>query len=97
MEIVKLLLDRGALVEARNITPGFTSLMFASENGHIEVVKLLLNHGAQVEAESGDKSLTSLMLARNKGQSEVEKLLLDHGAVEKEFKLMFFDSSGFCF
>lgn len=48
-QIVKLLLDRGAWVDAKN-WGGLTALMFAANGGHTEVVALLLQHGADADA-----------------------------------------------
>ena len=78
-DVVRLLLDHGAQVEAK-ANDGGTSLMLASKKGHLEVLKLLLDHGAQVEAK--DKyGWTSLICASANGHLEVVKLLLDHGAL----------------
>lgn len=46
VEVVKLLLDYGADVDAKD-QDGFTPLMAAVHGGHPSVVKLLLEHGAQ--------------------------------------------------
>ncbi|CCZ55991.1 putative ankyrin repeat protein [Clostridium sp. CAG:1219] len=45
-EEVKLLLEHGANVHARNDA----ALIEASENGYVEVVEILLEHGADVHA-----------------------------------------------
>lgn len=42
LEIVKLLLEKGADMYASSDTHGFTALHMASKRGHLEVVKLLL-------------------------------------------------------
>ncbi len=55
---VKLLLDRGAQIEASN-KDGLTALHWASSNGHDATVKLLLDRGAQIEASNKD-GLTAL-------------------------------------
>ena len=49
-EIVKLLLNNGALVEAKNNTD-VTSLMLASHYGYLEITELLLDNGAIIEAK----------------------------------------------
>jgi hypothetical protein len=46
-EIVRLLLEKGADVNAKNKNR-FTSLINASQMGHTEIVKLLLEHGAEI-------------------------------------------------
>ncbi|KAK7409434.1 hypothetical protein QQX98_008395 [Neonectria punicea] len=47
--IVKLLLEKGANVEAKD-DYGWTPLLWAAENGHEGIVKLLLEKGADIEA-----------------------------------------------
>ncbi|KAF8417409.1 hypothetical protein EV426DRAFT_377276 [Tirmania nivea] len=42
MEVVKVLLDRGATIDATTMR-GSTALNKAAQNGHIEVVKVLLD------------------------------------------------------
>jgi len=56
--ICRLLLDKGAQVEAKN-SIGFTPLHYAAWNDHIEVVRLLCDRGADVEARDvyGDRPL----------------------------------------
>jgi len=44
VEVVKLLLDRGAEIDKQ--TFGGTALHLASQNGHVEVVRILLQKGA---------------------------------------------------
>ena len=68
-EIVKLLLEAGADVHAKNDGP----LRLASENGHTEVVKLLLDAGTNFHADN-----KALRWARRKGHTEVVKLLKAH-------------------
>ena len=46
LEIVRLLLEHGADVHARDDEV----LIWASRNGHLEVVRLLLNKGADIHA-----------------------------------------------
>ncbi|RYP75956.1 hypothetical protein DL771_002028 [Monosporascus sp. 5C6A] len=76
--VSRLLLDRGADIEAKN-NIGYTPLLGAAFEGYETVVKLLLDRGADIEAE--DKSgITSLLWAADKGHKTVVELLLDKGA-----------------
>lgn len=85
--VLRLLLERGAVVNTRAYDNGFTPLHRASENGAQEVVRLLLEHGADVEAVDVD-GRTALQIVgantlRNLDQgrcNEVRKLLVLHGA-----------------
>ncbi|EDU43191.1 ankyrin repeat domain containing protein [Pyrenophora tritici-repentis Pt-1C-BFP] len=77
-EIVKLLLDKGADVNAQGGLHG-NALQAASERGHAEVVKLLLDNGADVNAQGGDYG-NALQAASERGHKEVVELLLDNGA-----------------
>lgn len=51
MNIVSLLLDRGASID-QTATFGDNALHRASANGHLEVVKLLVARGADVNARA---------------------------------------------
>jgi ankyrin repeat protein len=77
-EVVTLLLDRGADINAINCD-GSTPLHKAASNGHTEVVRLLLDKGADINAPSRDGS-TPLHYAASDGHTEVVTLLLDRGA-----------------
>src|SRR5262249_1471513 len=50
IDAVKLLLDRGANPNAKDLTSGQTPLMFAAANGRADVVKLLSGRGADTTA-----------------------------------------------
>ena len=80
LEIVKLLLDRGALIESKDVDYGRTSLMLASRKGHLGIVKLLLDHGALIDARDYEGS-TALMNASGKGKLETVKFLFEHRAL----------------
>jgi len=49
LDICRLLIDKGAQVEAK-VSCGWSPLHYAAEQGHVEIVRLLCNHGADVEA-----------------------------------------------
>ena len=61
---------------------GFTALMFASGNGHLEIVQLLLKAKAKpdLQTENGE---TALYLAVMKGHPDIVQLLLEYGAGSK--------------
>ncbi|KAF8344777.1 ankyrin repeat-containing domain protein [Amanita rubescens] len=77
-EIVKLLLDRGADVNAQGGIYG-NALQAASERGRDEIAKLLLDKGAYVNAEGGHYK-HALQAASQGGHNEIVKLLLNRGA-----------------
>lgn len=76
-EIVKLLIEQGADVNAKTPT-GTTALMLAV--GDLEKVRLLLKKGADVNARSVTGRTPLLIAASRTGAGEVVKLLLAHGA-----------------
>ncbi|KAI6171449.1 hypothetical protein M3Y97_01045800 [Aphelenchoides bicaudatus] len=76
IEIVKLLIESGADVNAKN-NRGDTPIHRASQNGYIEIVKFLVEKGADVNATNKDHQ-TPLHYANRK--LEVVKLLLESGA-----------------
>ena len=80
--VVKLLLEKGAELEAKD---GYsrTPLSCAVANGHEAVVKLLLEKGAELEAKDKD-SQTPLSYAAENGHEAVVKLLLERGAELEE-------------
>ena len=49
---VRVLLDHGAEVDARETQLGETALMWAASENHAEVVSLLVSRGADVNARS---------------------------------------------
>jgi len=80
-EIIELLLEYGANVDARD-TGNPTPLYRASRNlnGLLESVRILLRHGADVHIR-GVVGWTPFQTATWKSRSEVAQLLLEHGAV----------------
>ena len=75
---VKLLLQKGAIVNARNYY-GSTALMGAAAGGFDDIVRLLLARGAYPNCKSNTGS-TPLMFAAKNGHLAVVKLLLQAGA-----------------
>ena len=76
IEIMKLLLEWEADVDAKDIRTGTTILMAASTLGQAEIVKLLLEWEADVNAK-GNNGETALAQASYAGWPEVVKLLLE--------------------
>jgi ankyrin repeat protein len=76
--LVKLLLHKGADVEAKNEF-GETSLLLAAKGGHDAIVKLLLNKGAKVKVVDRE-GRRSLSLAAEQGHEATVELLLHNGA-----------------
>jgi len=81
-EVVKLLLDNKADVNASRHTDGATPLHVAAQEGHTEVVKLLLDNKADVNASMHTVGSTPLLIliAAYNGHTEIVKLLLDNNA-----------------
>jgi ankyrin repeat protein len=73
LEIVKLLLEKGANVNATDLL-GQTPLMIAAKEGHLEIVKLLLAKGAAPNAKNSEGK-TALDFATKAGRTEVVNLL----------------------
>jgi ankyrin repeat protein len=88
MEIVKLLLERGAdpNLPEEGIAPRGYALHSAVVRGHIEIVRLLLEHGAypNVEVESSADTLSAALATAGysyvKPNAEMVELLCSHGA-----------------
>lgn len=59
---------------------GYTSLLLASSNGHMNVARLLLDHGADTNAETGGAYSCALSAAVASGQEAIARVLLDNGA-----------------
>jgi ankyrin repeat protein len=79
VDIVKLLLEKGAMMDRRNWINGEPALLLASCNGPEQVVRVLLENGAD-----GDKTDVSgnspLCEASLWGHEQIIDLLLKHGA-----------------
>jgi ankyrin repeat protein len=86
IDIVRLLLDKGAKIDAKN-NYGQTALAQSAEHGNIEIVRLLLEKGASIEA--GDKyGKTPLGESVEKAHFDVARALLDKGAKGKDSLLL---------
>ena len=78
LELVKDLLRRGAVLDARS-EKGKTALHYAAANGHVDVVKLLIEHRAEVDARDLEWH-TPLMLAAIYGCNHTVQALVQAGA-----------------
>jgi ankyrin repeat protein len=76
---VRLLLDKGALVNAVDCR-GATPLSYAAKAGHLDIVRLLLDRGALVNPIRRDDGTTPLFLATEEGHFDIVRLLLNSGA-----------------
>lgn len=78
MEIVKLLLERGADINVKDDVYGHTALHLAAQ-GHTKTVKLLLDKGVADINVKNKFGYTVLHIAAEYGNTEIVKLLLDRG------------------
>ena len=83
LDVVELLLDRGADVNSADTWRGQTALMWAAAEGHAEVIPAMLSYGADVTARSA-KGWTALLFAVRQGQIDVVQTLLEAGADVKD-------------
>lgn len=72
-------LESGADIDCRNRTDGFTALILASKNGHMDIVGFLVDHGANIN-KVGKRAITALMVAAENGHLDVVKYLVEKGA-----------------
>jgi len=87
VSVLRLLLERGADVNARADDDGYTPLHQASAWGALEVVRLLLEHFADIEAVDRDGKTPLQVVGKriyrdvNQGRIDgITRLLLEHGA-----------------
>ncbi|MBI2924865.1 MAG: ankyrin repeat domain-containing protein [Verrucomicrobia bacterium] len=92
LEIVKLLLERGAdpNLPEEGIAPRGHALYSAAANGHYEVAKLLLEHGAHpnVEVESSADTLSRVI---SNGDQKMLELLCAYGAARAVHHLAYYN------
>ena len=75
LDICRLLIDKGAQVNAKDIN-GWTPLHLASWEGRIEIVRLLCDHVADIEARDED-GMRPLHLAATYGHISIVKELIE--------------------
>src|SRR3990167_11322061 len=74
IDIVRLLLDKGANVNATTEDTGNTALIYAASNGHRDIVRLLLKMGANID-HANKAGFTALNSVRRLGRTEIAKIL----------------------
>jgi biopolymer transport protein ExbD len=82
VELVELLLDRGADTEVTTSESG-TALTFAAFLGNTQAIEVLLDNGADVHA-TGPVGMTAVQLAARNGHSEAVDMLVRYGAATTE-------------
>ncbi|XP_017121631.1 protein TANC2 isoform X2 [Drosophila elegans] len=82
VDVVAILLSRGAQIDARN-RQGYSALWLAVKEGHWSVVEHLLQRGALLDEPLGQTRKTPLMIAAEEGHLELVDLLLARGAARE--------------
>ncbi|CAN7717129.1 ankyrin repeat domain-containing protein [Duganella sp. LjRoot269] len=77
LEVMRLLLDCGADVNARGGTFGGNALNYAASTGQIEAVKYLLKSGAEMDVSEPEKN--PLFGAIYCGRKDIAKELIENG------------------
>jgi len=80
-EIVELLLEREANINALDRRRQCTPLWIAVRNGNKDTVELLIRKGANIHT-SDNEGRTPLAIAKQRGHTEIVELLKKHGAIE---------------
>jgi len=80
LDAVKLLIEKGADLEAPPESNGVTPLHYAALYSSPQLVRMLIGSGANVNAIETNKGLTPLHYAVQVGCLEAAKLLIDAGA-----------------
>ncbi|KPM38323.1 hypothetical protein AK830_g8242 [Neonectria ditissima] len=79
LNVIRLLVDKGASLEAIDEDGGPTALMTAVLRKQRDAVQYLLRIGARIEA-SDQKKQTALWKAASAGYADIVQILLDAGA-----------------
>ena len=79
LEIVKILLEKKADINATDSNEGETPLMRACLNKHIDIIELLLNHNANINIKDNN-GWNALMIACAKGHEKIAQTLINSHA-----------------
>ena len=79
-EVVKVLTENNADINARRPTDGVSALYVAAQNGYDDIVKLLLENSADVNARRHTDGATALHIASWNGNGEIVRMLLGRDA-----------------
>lgn len=80
-ELVRLLIEAGATVEAEQPKDGYTSLHITTQHGNREITEILLRAGGKSALNKFDEtSRTPLMWAVEEGHLEIARMLIEAGA-----------------
>lgn len=84
LAIVKLLLEKGAKVNAIDAPGGLSALSFACRNGHEEIVKLLYRHGASIFNEEQNSVKIAIETLEKVFAAAADKRNVMHAIVDNE-------------
>ncbi len=79
IEIAKMLIEKGAEINAGNLSRGFTALYIAVENSHHDMVTFLIERGANINVQA-EYGWTPLHRAIANGDYSMVELLIEKGA-----------------
>ena len=79
-QVEELLTHRGASISCMDAERGWSPLMHAAYNGHVEAVAVLLSHRAAVDHRGGRRGSTALQSASCSGKLNVVQQLILAGA-----------------
>lgn len=91
MEIVRMLLEQGAIVD-HTCNQGATALCIAAQEGHEQVVRVLLEFGANSD-HADQFNRTAMRVALKNGHADVVKLLENFNAIQNNVNKQFAGSN----